>query len=474
MTGLRRAALDLAEAAVAETQPRDIGQPSSDTLCAASRVNPNRPGFEHRTNKNYNAIAHRITECLTNGQYLSRADLHDAGWCVWTTTPALSDDVGILAAYLRQLNGCDRIRPFRSLASSYVAAFHAERPHLAMIAQVLAVKAAMVGRPWSTAQDRFALFDPVAVFSKLGDPTITPSIRPARALADIGLGQLPSGGGLELALHKNGLETLKNQPNADPFHRLRLTLLWATGESGKLLAPSIATSVIEALIGPFRGETPDRSVRDHYVEKITELLGDPRFDHQNWRGNGIAETIVGRWLCEQSLRMYLDIVARIHPPEFWQHRREFWEAIYRASLVDEAWVVLEAEGASAARKIYGDHCVFGRFAPSSKGPNGGELGRGMAALTLKIGTLILVDWSHAGPCLIWDTEVETGAPDVYRRVYDAARFRKLAEGPETLSNHASQGIFWHSGSETYLWQDNIVSYLSRKQDLKNLSATYRI
>jgi hypothetical protein len=478
MAALRQVAIDLA-AQFADAIPHDGTVEPPEVMLAANRANAHGPGLERPSPKDYNAIARRVIALLTSGRDLSRADLRDAAWCIWTTKPALADDSRALAAYLRMVIRMDQIRPYRSLASSYILNFHRDRPHLALVGRALAQNAAKAGLPWSIAHETYAIFDPDDVFKRLADVTLSPAIRPGRRLSDLRLGTLPSGAGLEVALHGYALEAIRTSPNSDPLRRLRAVSLWATGEDETLVDASLATQVADALLLPFRGETPDRDVRDRYVETIFRLLGDPRFEGQKWRGNATGEAIIRRWLGELSLRMFLDVVGRVQPPEFWQHRRDFWEAVYRASLVDEAWVVLEADGAIAARKSFGDHSSFARFAASSSGGAaagavGSELGRGVAALMLRIGTLTVVDWSHGGPCLIWDTERETGAPEIYRRVYEAARFRKITRGPETLESHAAQGIFWHSGSEDFIWQDQIAAYLQAARGIRLLPASYRV
>jgi len=472
MAGLRQAAIELA-GQFTDGTPDDAPVEPPEVTAAAGRVNAHGPGLTRPARKDYDAIAARIIGQLRAGRPLSRADLSDAAWCLWTTTPALADDPQVLAAYLRLVIRMDQLRPYRSLASSYSLSFERDRPHLALIGRALAANADKAGLPWSLAQQRYALFDAQAVFERLADVTATPAIRPGRRLSDVHLGSLPRDAGLVIALHAQALQQLKAMPNGDALRRLRSVSLWATGEDGSLLDVRLAPLVAEALLLPFRGETPDRDIRDRYLEVALRLLGDPRFEPRAWSGYPTGEAIARRWLGEQCLRMFLDVVGRVQPPEFWQQRRDFWEAIYRASLVDEAWVVFETEGAMTARKVFGEHSAFARFLPSAAGPSGGELGRGVAILMLKIGTLTIADWSHGGPCLIWDSEQETTVPEIYRRAYEASRFRKIAHGPETLESHAAQGIFWHSGTQDFVWQDQIAAFLVARRGIRLSPAAYR-
>ncbi len=469
---LRQAAMRLAASFV--DIPEDIPIELPEVAFAAERANAHGPGIERPTAKNYNVIAERVINYIRAGRELSRADLRDAAWCIWDTTPNLAEDPHVLAAYLRLVIRLDQVRPYRSLASSYILGFHPDRPHLHLIGRALAHFAEKAGLPWSVAQRELAIFDPVGVFDTLANIHGGPAVRPAKRLEELRVGTMPRGAGLEIALHRHALEALRTASNANPLSRLRLVELWATAEDGTLLDPSLTSIATDALLLAFRGETPDRDVRDRVIETAFHLVGDPRFEPHKWQGNVTAELIIRRWLGELSLRMFLDVVSRVSPPEFWQQRRSFWEAVYRASLVDEAWVVLETEGAIFARKTFGEHTAFARFVPTAIGGAGADIGRGVAVLMLKIGTLLIVDWSHGGPCLIWDLERETGAPDIYRRAYEATRFRKIPRGPETIESHAAQGIFWHSGSDQFVWQDQVAGYLQDARGIRLPPQSYRV
>jgi hypothetical protein len=469
---LRQAALKLASSFVDD--PEEVPTELPEVAFAAERANAHGPGIERPSAKDYDAIAERVIAYLRAGRDLTRADLRDAAWCIWETTPNLSSDAHVLAAYLRLVIRLDQVRPYRSLASSYIIGFRADRPHLHLIGRALAHFADKTGLPWSLAQSHLAIFEPNEVYDKLADIKTSPAMRPAKRLEEMRIGTLPRGAGLEIALHRHALDALRTASNANPLNRLRLVELWATAEDGTLLDPSLTAAAADALLLVFRGETPDREIRDRTIEAAFRLIGDPRFEPHKWQANVTAEAIMRRWLGELSLRIFLDIVGRVSPPEFWQQRRSFWEAVYRASLVDEAWVVLETEGAILARRIFGEHTAFARFVPTAIGAAGGDIGRGVAVLMLKIGSLLVVDWSHGGPCLIWDLDRETNAPDIYRRAYESTRFRKIPHGPETLESHAAQGIFWHSGSDQFVWQDQIATYLQEARGIRLTPQSYRV
>ena len=462
MAGLRQTARALA----AQGAGLDRAVTLTELAVAVTRADPHRPGLQSRPVKDLDAVAARVISDLAAGRGLSRADLADAAWCLWSTRPALADDDRLLATYLRLLLRQPSPRAFRSLASSYVVEFRRDRPAFALVGRALAMLAPTIGPPWTGLQDTLGLFDPDTVLRRLTDRTMQSGKPPATHLEALRSGPVPRGAGLLLAVHSAGLERLRAVGNEDPVGRLGQVMVWSLQPGGRLLAPELAPLVVDALLAPFRGETPDQDLRDRYLRFLLSLVGDPRLV-LDWPGrNPKGEAILRRWLTEQTLRMYLDVVARLTPPEDWAYRRVFWESLYRASLVEDAWVVFDAEGASAALRTFGDQASFARFPALADVPRGG------AVLMLKIAGHIVIDWSHGGPAVIWGPG--EGGPALFRPVYEPAVFRKAISAQDTWEGHAGAGVFWHSGLTDYIWQDAIAARLRPANGGRLTAAAYRL
>ncbi|MDR3497405.1 MAG: EH signature domain-containing protein [Ancalomicrobiaceae bacterium] len=449
------------------------GRPQATAAEAAgARVDVVGPGLMRPSPKDYDAIARHIVATVKSGGELSRADLVDAAFCVWTTKPAIAEDQPVLAVYLRAVLRMARLRPFRALASSYILGFRRDRPELAVISRCLATAAATAGPPWSMLDNVYGLFDPAAAIRRLSERAWARGVRPARLLAELRLGRLPRDAGLMVAVHAAGLERCRAADNRDPLDRLEKVALWALDDQAKLVSPVLAPLAIDALLAPFRRETPDRAIRDPFCQFILTHFGDPRLMPGSWPGSALNDAIARRWLSEQSLRMFFEVVARLAQPDHWGERRAFWEAVYRASLVDEAWPVFETQGADMARQIFGAYASFARFQTGSV-PDAADPGPGQAVLMLQIGSLRVVDWSHGGACVIWDSDAEEGAPALARATYEAATFRKPVRGLDTIESHAAQGVFWHSAGADTQWQDRIATYLFDKRGIRLSSLAYR-
>ena len=132
--------------------------------------------------------------------------------------------------------------------------------------------------------------------------------------------------------------------------------------------------------------------------------------------NNDAKSVMRRWLTKASLEQFLDVVDRTAQSHMWAARRKFWFAYYENKFMVEAWVAFAADGARLARELAKE-----RDNPAIK--NFGTLNRSAgvvkehAVLIMKIGDLVVADWSHNGKCHIWLPEDEN-APKLYKRSYD--------------------------------------------------------
>ncbi len=182
-----------------------------------------------------------------------------------------------------------------------------------------------------------------------------------------------------------------------------------------------------------------------------------------------AEAIVRRWLTEASLRQFFEVVDKVAAPEHWIYRRAFWNALYQNKYIDEAWVVFESNGASTAAKMFGKDISFSRF-------TGGQTGvqNGHSVLILRIGSLVVAEWSHSSPCSIWDESQGEVSPKLFRPSYAVSDLKKAYQGDASGDNLARQGVFWHRGSETYSWQTRIAAFIKRRRNILLRRSDYEV
>jgi hypothetical protein len=413
------------------------------------------PSEKPRSDKDYNEIATRIQDKLRHGVPLEAREVRDAAWCLWQTDPALASDERVLNVLLPAWEASDKRRGFRAMASSYVAAYAADLPGIEAVARGLSRQANRWGRPWDRLQEELDIFGVGAGPRALGRAAIKRNASVVDVLKEYGLGAVDAQSGLAKAAADEILIALSEDVSGDHEGRLRQVQRFALRPDNKLVFADQGLLVAKALLNPLRGQSPAKPTRDLFLRVIIALFGDPRLSPGRWNSMRDLEEMVRRWFTEQSLRQFLDIVDRVAVEHMWKYRRAFWEAIFGAGLIDEAWVVFADQGARLARDRFGPEASFGRF--DSYGSK--QLDPGHAVLLLRIGRGVVADWSHNGKCDIWSDAESRNAPKLYAKTYNSDQVR-IGRGTGTIDTRDLFSVA-HVWSETYNWQTKVADRIHR-------------
>jgi hypothetical protein len=413
-------------------------------------------------------ICQRIHKELATGNTLSRKDLRYAPWCIFATKTPLADHQERLALLLARIATAGRRRIYQALAQAYLYAFDPSRPGVSAIGDFLAEHVEDLRPPWIAAQRDLALFAPAIGPEKVASLALAAARTPDDILADAGIGNAASHVGFREHAYRMGFATLENGGNRDPMRRKELIEQWAFMEGNKVRFDNLRAEAVNAAVLPWEATIPEKVTKDAFLELVLSLLGDPRTKPARWNGCEKAETIVRRWLTEQSLRQFCDVVDRVAKPEHWTYRRAFWEALHRKGYIDDAWVVFESSGAFAARRQFGKDISFGQFA------GGTGIQSGHAVLLLEVGTLTVAEWSHDSPCSIWDEGQDEQGPRLYRHAYHSDELKKRHRGGISGDNLEKHGVFWHRGSNNYNWQDRIARFLRQRRNIIINRADYEV
>jgi hypothetical protein len=426
---------------------------------------------ERPSQENLGLISRRIHAALAAGEALSRKDLRHAPWCIFATKTPLADHPDRLALLLARMAEVEYHRLYQRLAHAYLNFFEPSRTGLSTVGAFLTRHVERLRSPWVEAHRALDIFAPDTGPEKVASIALAAARTPDDILADAGIGNAASHVGFREHAYRMGFATLENGGNRDPMWRLEIVKKWAFPEARVVRFDSLRTSAVRAAVDPWKDTDPDSVTKDAFLEPVLSLLGDPRTKPARWNGCEKAEKIVRRWLTEQSLRQFCDVVDRVAKPEHWTYRRAFWEGLYNKrypSDIEEAWVVFESSGASAARRQFGKDISFGQFA------GGTGIQSGHSVLLLKVGTLTVAEWSHSSPCSIWDERHDERGPRLYKQAYDAGELKKPYIGSTSGDNLEKQGVFWHRGSDNYAWQDRIARFLRQRRNIIISRADYEV
>jgi hypothetical protein len=116
----------------------------------------------------------------------------------------------------------------------------------------------------------------------------------------------------------------------------------------------------------------------------------------------------------------------------------------RAGVINDAWVALAYNvDAAAQRQMGASRDSYGRL-------DGYNVQRNHAALLLRIGHLVIADWSHNGKFRVWHLAgaFREFAPTLYQKRYTGEALRRVAD---------FEGA--HSGAENGSWQQKLAKYI---------------
>ena len=220
----------------------------------------------------------------------------------------------------------------------------------------------------------------------------------------------------------------------------------------------------ESLLLPFAHGAPDPALKPQIHDFLMRHFGDPRLELGRWQNvSEEARNVILGWLVEESLEDFFrlleytargDEVAQRH----WRYRKAFWTAYLRAGVIRDAWVVLSPLlDYQAARRMGLQREDYGRL------QRGQGVQKNHAVLILRIGQLLITDWSHNGKYRIWNEGTASGRPipKPYRRTYSR---QELVRDPD----HGGS----HHGSENGRWQAHLASYIAKQTGIRLGSRDY--
>jgi len=396
-------------------------------------------------------VADRFLSCISRGDDPDYSDWNKAAWCLWTTTPALAEHSTALDAILSRVARMERIRPYRHLASVYLVDFSPDRPGLLQVSKVLTDCAPKAGHPWSTLNARYGLFAESGAPNRLAQISMRHNEGVAELFAAIGLGYQFAEGGFARAVHEAGLAHLVGIPINSATERLEIVRRWCLRPEGSIIFRALRKHMVGAILVPYGDQVPAKDERDRIINFLVGMFGDPRTSASTWIGMDEYADIMKRWLTEQSLRQFFDVVDKIAPDRAWKYRRAFWQAFHEVGLIRNAWVVFGHDGSAAARRAFGKEAQFGTF----QGGGRKQVQVGHAVLLLDFGQCVIADWSYSGFCNVWPSS-DPQKPQLNRTRYTSDEIRRPVPSDRTEANLTRHDIFGHGGSENYVWQRRVA------------------
>jgi hypothetical protein len=438
-----------------------------------SLLSANLPDVLSRTRQPRDVVqlGREIHDCIIAGEALSRRQVREAPWCLWHKDIRLAENPQVLSVVLDGIAKAPRPSSFNALATAFVDRFDPEAVGMEAASACLKRLAGRWNTPWAQLHRDFAFFDMRNGPDSLAASVIAQNRSATDILRDYGIREMAAKSRYIRSVTISLLDQLAN--GQEPNHLLRLEKVesYALDDHGEPSFDGLLGKIAEALLLPFGQSRPERDLRDRYLATLLRILGDPRIRSPKNKWHQVPASLtdmVRSWLTEQSLRQFLDIVDQTAVEHMWKYRRAFWEAVYDAGLISEAWVAFGPLGATLARRAYGRDASFARLETDGK-----PVEQGHAVLLLKVGDGIIADWSHNGRYNIWKNSADRTAPQLYKTSYGSDEVRIVVYGSgnyETPSRISRS----HMSSETYGWQNYVAQRLYEMTGVRLPARKYEV
>lgn len=353
-------------------------------------------------------------------------ELRRAVMCLGHGSPPPAGSPKILNGLMNEVAARRQRRTCRVLISHYLRNFD---PSSDAIRQVGGFLARSVSewrlRPWEERHRDFALFDVARAAGVIADRVMsTDSVQQVMGPAGIRGDALTAGIGA--AAFRKACDIVRERLTTTPQLRdVQLLTHWAQSTSGRFVYDNARSPLAEALLLPWQDPRRDAPapIKQYLEGFFDDAYGDPRLRYRNNRWQGVSEAarhVRMRWLARAALEHFLTVVdATASEQHQWDYRRAFWGAYIDGDYVSDAWVAFGAAGRLYARELAKemDDATLSRYGMLIR-----PYDRTQAVLLLRIGNLIIADWSHNGRVRIW-RETDSNAPPFYENEYQAQDLR---------------------------------------------------
>ena len=407
-------------------------------------------------------------------------DLRDAPWIMWEGEPRLASQSRLAEAVFAQAS--QHRRTLGNLIEAWIRGFEAGAAGILeggqRIAVLLSTDHDLRFDLWRNAHVRVALFDADSGPRRLAEWVLIGPDLVVDVLRYTGIDDPLRGvGGYARAVQCALLRVL---PSALVETSAELALSRAceflTSE-GKLrfqdLRGGMARGVLQAWREPRR--EPAEPVRKSAADFLLRHLGDPRLRPGNWIGAGEeAAALMRRWLTRASLDAFFDLISDHALDAHWKWRQGFWSACLeqcdQRGVPFDAWLVLGPRVFASARAVRDLGGAYARLDGTGVQPE-------HSVLLMRIGPLVLCEWSHNGKLRAWPNDW-ANAPKLYRSSYN--RSDLTGEGLpfppnpayRSRGNAAGDGLSHFSSSDGY-WQGSAAELLARRAGIRLTDKDWR-
>ena len=408
-----------------------------------------------------NAFSKKVAETHHRGDWsvLSNADLRRIAMVLRSSDFPIGIEIGFLPRYLKEIRNREQPLLIKALVGHYlrnfddseeieeIGVFLSSALHLPQLQNRL--------NDWRERHAIHKLFEPGVAASQLAQ-AILEEQDAEKVFTSAGIFGDAQTAGIGAETFKTVCGRVRESLNAEsgPGAINTLTGL-AYPAPGQFRYQKHRSALADALLTPWRRDEPSAEVKKLLERFFDSAFGDPRFQRERWQGSSdAAKDVRMRWLAEKDLEFFFKVVDNsTGRKDQWKYRRAFWSAYVGKGHTKGSWIAFGPNAQVAARQAASDEATT-----EDRKPNYGRLSGGdsrHSVLFLRIGSLVIADWSFNGRLRIWH-ETNPQAPSFYqteehyqnftvRRGADFELIHFPVNGPGNWQGKAQKIIRRHTG-----------------------------
>ncbi|WP_166422950.1 EH signature domain-containing protein [Paraglaciecola sp. 20A4] len=223
--------------------------------------------------------------------------------------------------------------------------------------------------------------------------------------------------------------------------------------NGKLTYPEFRIEIANSILIASGSIELRTDVKDSLKTFFLTHFGDPRVELTGWHGvDDEAIRVFQSWLVEKTMEDFFNLLSHVadqsDADRHWKYRKRFWNAYLKKGYIEEAWFALGVKSFEQAPNF-----IKGRHNYASL--SGGDSKH--SVLIMKIGDLIVTEWSHSGSYRVWNSP--QFAPTFYSKHYSR---------DDVILNSDHTGA--HHGNIQGGWQQKLSGHI---RDLTGFRVTER-
>jgi hypothetical protein len=215
----------------------------------------------------------------------------------------------------------------------------------------------------------------------------------------------------------------------------------------------------EAMLSPFAERAPPTDIQKLLMSVLVAKFGDPRI--VAWPGlrgydgdvrRQLCVAILKRWLSIEYLDLFINIIEKTSEGKQFKPRKAFWLKSFEKGVISDLTLILASDANKVARKIRGqmDNPEYMKWSTLSAAlPN-------QSVLLMRIGDLIIAEWSHSGAMRFWNAD-DKKAPRFHAFEYISPQLRNGSLKVQVRQTRRDS-IIHHENGEWMTWARRTIEH----------------